>query len=247
MLPNFLHVGASKCASSWLWNVCKEHPDIYVPEQPDNVNFFTVHYHRGLEWYEESYFAAAAGERAVGEFSNSYMVFEPALQRIARDLPGVKLTMMLRDPIRRAYLSWAHVHRKGKYGFDPERGVGIPFEKALHHHGHQYYRQWIAPGLYAFHLERIARYFPPERVLVMLHDDLCDDPEAWLASFYEFLGVDTSFRSTLIQRDINPDAPGSDPYAELPPELLDELRQVYREDVGRLEQMLGTNLQHWLR
>ena len=48
MRPNWLHIGAAKCASSWLWRVCIEHPDIYVPtehrpDQPDNVNFFTVH------------------------------------------------------------------------------------------------------------------------------------------------------------------------------------------------------------
>ena len=50
MLPDFLHVGSGKCASSWLWEVCKEHPEIFVPLQRyDNVNFFTVRYHKGLD------------------------------------------------------------------------------------------------------------------------------------------------------------------------------------------------------
>jgi len=246
MLPNFLHAGASKCASSWLWRVCIEHPDIYVPDPPDNVNFFTVGYHRGLEWYERTYFADWNGEKAVGEFSNSYMIFEPALQRIARHLPDVRLTMTLRDPIRRAYLSWAHVHRKGKYGFDPARGIGIPFEKALHHHGHQYFRAWLAPGFYAWHLERMRRYFDPGRMLVMLHEDLYADPEAWLQRFFEFLEVDADFRPELIGKQVNPDVPGSDPYESLSPELIDELRDIYREDVEQLQEMLGRDLSHWL-
>src|SRR5688572_24531671 len=80
-LPNFLHIGAPKAASGWLWRVCKEHPEIYVPTKPDNVNFFTVAYHRGLDWYSQSYFNEFAGQPAVGEFSNSYYTFEPAMQR----------------------------------------------------------------------------------------------------------------------------------------------------------------------
>ena len=104
MLPNYLHIGVAKGASTWLWTVFKDHPEIYAPEKPDNVNFFTVHYHRGLKWYEETYFSAVKGEKAVGEFSNSYIVFSPAMERIAEHLPQVKLTMTLRNPVQRAYL-----------------------------------------------------------------------------------------------------------------------------------------------
>lgn len=246
MLPNFLHIGASKCASSWLWRVCLEHPDVYCPRTPDNVNFFTVHYHRGLEWYQRTYFAEVAGEKAVGEFSNSYMVFEPALQRIARHVPHVRLTMTIRSPIERAYAQWAHIHlKKGKYGFDPGKGIGIPFERAQHHHGHGWFRLWLAPGLYAFHLERIYRYFPRDQVLVMLYDDLCADPEGFLARFFGFLGVDPDFRPELLHTEVNPDAPEADPARDISPELLEDLRGVYRQDIEKLEQMLGRDLSAW--
>ena len=74
MLPNFIHVGAAKCASSWLWRVYQEHPDVYVPLHLDNVNFFVADYHKGLDWYQKTYFGDWCGEKAVGEMSNSYMV-----------------------------------------------------------------------------------------------------------------------------------------------------------------------------
>lgn len=50
-LPHFLQIGANKAASSWLWRACREEPDIYIPAMPDNVNFFAMHSHRGLEWH----------------------------------------------------------------------------------------------------------------------------------------------------------------------------------------------------
>ena len=195
MLPNFLHVGAAKCASSWLWRVYKGHPEIYVPESPDNVNFFTVHYQRGLEWYEETYFSDYTGEKAVGEFSNSYMCYPPALERIAEHLPDVRMTMTLRHPAERAFLQWAHTHLKGRYGFDPEKGVGVPFEKVLHHHGHAFFRQWVDPGMYAHHVRNICRLFPAENVLVMIYDDLVADEAVVLRRLYRFLGVDEAFES----------------------------------------------------
>ena len=248
MLPNFLHVGAAKCASSWLWRVCLEHPQIHVPQTPDNVNFFTVHYQRGLAWYDRTYFADCAGQPAVGEFSNSYYCHEPALARIARDLPDVKLTITIRQPVDRAFLSWAHIHLKKKpYGLNPAKGIAIPLEKALHHHGHAWFRLWLDPGYYAFHLQCVYRYFPQQRVRVMLYDDLRDDPAAFLAGFFEFLGVDAAFRPGILHQPVNPDAPGADPVAGLDPNVRAEMVDVFRDDIEQLQDMLGRDLSHWLK
>ena len=57
-------------------------------------------------------------QKAIGEFSNSYSVFVPALQRVARDLEDVRLTFTLRNPIERCYISWAGAHIRERYGFD---------------------------------------------------------------------------------------------------------------------------------
>jgi hypothetical protein len=36
MLPNFLHVGAAKIASAWLYRVCLEHPEVYASPVNDH-------------------------------------------------------------------------------------------------------------------------------------------------------------------------------------------------------------------
>ena len=245
MLPNFLHIGAPKAASSWLWRVCKEHPEIYVPDNPDNVNFFTVAYHRGLEWYEKMYFADYTGEPAAGEFSNSYMMYEPALQRIAKHLPDVRFTMTIRNPIERAWYHWAHLHLKKKYGLDPDEGREIPLDRVLHHHGHQWCRMFVEPGLYAFHLERIWRYFPKEHVLVTVYDDLAADNAAYARTYFEWLGVDPDFQSSLIGVTTNPDRGAIDGPHGLKAELREELRLVFREDIDRLQDLLDRDLSAW--
>jgi hypothetical protein len=246
MLPNFLHVGAGKAASTWLWSVCKEHPDVYVPESPDNVNFFTVHYHRGLDWYENAYFSEVGDHRAVGEFSNSYLCHRPALERIARQLPEVRLTMTLRHPAEALYLGWAHIHPKDKpYGFDPRKGIGVPLEKCLHHHGHGWFRLYFDPRFYARHLQNVLELFPREQVLVELYDDLREDEEAFLRRYFGFLGVDAGFESSLVGVEINPDAAETDATRDLSAEFRAEVVDVFADDIAELEDMLGRDLSPW--
>ncbi len=244
-MPNFLHCGINKAASSWQWKALLEHPEIYVPF-PDNVNFFTVHYQRGLGWYEKTYFADWDGEHAVGEFSNSYMSWPLAMERIARDLPAVRIVVTLRNPVERAFLSWAHGHLKNKpSGLDMRRGIGHPFEKVLHHHGHGLFRLWIGPGYYARHLEYIYRLIPREQVLVTLYDDLAADNAGHLRRYCEFLGVDADFEFSAAGQDVNPDAEDARMDDWVSAEVRGELGEVYRQDRQKLEEMLGRDLSHW--
>jgi len=245
VLPGFLHIGVAKAASSWLFNMCKEHPDVYVPHTPDNVNFFTVHYHRGLDWYRETYFADYAGQKASIEFSNSYLVWEPALERIARDLPDVKLTLTLRNPVERAFLNWAHQHLKPTRKYDPANGIGIPLDFVLHHHGHQWFGIWCGQGYYAYLLKRLYRHFSPDRVLVMIYDDLVANDQAFLNRFFEFMGVDPSITPSRIAEDINKPPPTADPARWMTPDFRAELRKVFEDDIAELEKMLGRDFSHW--
>lgn len=262
MLPNFLHIGVSKGASTWLYQACLEHPDIFVPLKNDNVNFFLVHYHLGLEWYQSQYFAEARDERAIGEFSNSYLVTDVPLERLARDLPEVRLSVMLRHPVERAYLNWAHAYYKsgGWRSTDPStdsgdpleimgerpqgRLFGIPLETIMHPNGWSYCWKFLQPGLYAAHLRRIQQRIPPERLKILLYDDLCADPQEFIRDYYAWLGVDADFEPPCAQRRINPDTAEAD-IAELTPELRQHMHAFFRQDIEELERLLGRDLSAW--
>jgi len=241
--PSFLHIGASKSASSWLWRVLQGHPEIYVPTRDgqDNPNFYTVHYQRGYEWYAAEYFSDYSSEPVVGEFSNSYMLHEPAMQRIARDLPDVKLVMTLRHPVERAYLQWAHITYKKR----PGRNVEMPMEFSLQPHGHAWFRLWIEPGMYSFHLKRLSQYFPRERMNITLYDDLASKQAEYLRDYYAFLGVDADYVSPLIGKQVNPDHVKTDIKRDLDPAFVSELQQVYDPYISELEDLIDRDLSAW--
>ena len=262
MLPDFLHIGVAKGASTWLYQACIEHPDVYVPPENDNVNFFLIHYHNGLQWYQQQYFADYKGEKAVVEFSNSYMVSEIALERIARDLPGARLSMLLRNPVERAYLHWAHDHYKivsrkpagpsAESGVDTEareefiieQYLKLPLEIAMHPNGWGWCRLYLEPGLYAACIGRIRERFPSEQVKIMLYEDLYADQEGFIREYYNWLGVDPDFEPPCLRSDVNPDTPETDT-DRMSPGLRDFLSGFYGADISELQRMLGRDLSHW--
>src|SRR5262249_5592852 len=109
-----------------------EHPAVFSAVLHEEVHFFDVSYRRGLSWYRSHFpllaaarrAARAAGVEPVSLESSPYYMFHPlAAERIAKDLPGVRLLVLLRDPVERAYSGHAH---EVAHGFETE-----PFEAAL--------------------------------------------------------------------------------------------------------------------
>ena len=130
LLPDFLIVGAQRSGTTSMFKTLVQHPGVARPFLRKGVHYFDKHYEEGPAWYRGHFPLAATsrarrrGRRPLTGESSPYYLFHPlAAERIARDLPGVRLIVMLRDPVERAYS--AHSHETGK-GFETE-----PFERAL--------------------------------------------------------------------------------------------------------------------
>tara|TARA_B100001123_G_scaffold176259_2_gene202196 strand:+ start:3853 stop:4683 length:831 start_codon:yes stop_codon:yes gene_type:complete len=262
VLPNCYHIGAAKCASTWLYHACLEHPDIYSPPENDNLNFFLLHYDRGLDWYRSQYFGAVSEGKAIVDFSNAYMLSDIALDRIARDTPNARLTCLIRNPVDRAYLHWAHSYYKSsRPPADPatdsgnpldaavERPSGrtfaIPLEVVRHPNGWVWGRAWLEPGLYAAAIRRVQARFPEDRLRVFVYEDLLRSPEEFLSSYFEYLEVDPSFVPACINREINPDTEETDP-ARMTDDLRTQLKAFFRSDIEDLQRILDRDLSEWL-
>ena len=188
ILPEFLIVGGQRCGTTSMYRTLAQHPLILKPIWHKGVHYFDLHYDRGLGWYRAHFpLRASAGrlERALGrpplafESSPYYMHHPLAPGRIARDLPGVKLVALVRDPVKRAHS--AHTHELAR-GFDDE-----PFERALALEPQRLegederepgpirrtdsrtlqHQAYVTRGQYADQLERLAALVGRERLLVL--------------------------------------------------------------------------------
>lgn len=191
MLPNFLVIGAEKAATTWLARCLAEHPSVYMAREKE-LFFFSARFDRGLGWYA-SQFRGWSGEPVVGEATPVYLSHSQAPDRIRSTLGNVKLVVSLRHPVDRAYSAYWHNLRHGRFARDSDFRMSFVAD------------EWEirSRGEYARHLTRYLEQFPRERLLVLVYDEIQDDPSRELRRCLEFLGLDPSFSPRVLHARLN--------------------------------------------
>lgn len=110
-LPDFVIIGAMKCATSTLHDQLALQPGFFMSE-PKEPNFFSddAEYARGLDWYAGLFQNAAAND-LCGESSTHYTKLHThpkTLERMRAVLPRVKLIYVMRHPIERLISQYVH-------------------------------------------------------------------------------------------------------------------------------------------
>lgn len=201
VLPKFVCIGAPRCGTRWLAQCLAEHPQIALPE--NEVYFFTtrrvVHsfWSRGVEWYASLFDGCIEpGVTNWGEITPTYLFDDDSPQLMHQCIPGAKLICCVRDQSERAY-SWYRLFLKANPDIYFTR---YSFRKFLTYHTEVYGRE----GFYLEHLQRYLVLYPRQSILVLLYDDLKNDPSAFIRDVYSFLDVDTAFEPPSLKRRINP-------------------------------------------
>lgn len=180
--PTYIGIGAQKCASTWLHRILAPHPQVAVPEVKE-IDFFSHRYDRGYQWYESCFPIRHAHQRAAGEISPSYFSDPCVPPRVARYAPTARIIVSLRDPVERALSNHRHEVRAGHL-----TGSDLSFERGIENNP-----MYVEQGLYARHLRSWLEHFPSAQVLVVLMEDVVNDPEAVSRTVYRFIGVDEAF------------------------------------------------------
>jgi hypothetical protein len=277
VLPGFFIGGTQKGGTTTLHWRLKEHPDVFIPDFPQEIHFFDddAAFARGLGWYERL-FAGHRGERAVGQTSPLYLYAPEVPERIHAVIPRARFLFSLRDPVDRAYAHYWHSVKKGYEGLDFEAALAA--EPARIARGGTLWRDhsYVDRGRYAGQLRRFFERFGRERVLVLFQDELAADPARVEAACARFLEVDPAAfpprrvtahnvsqlpRSRRLQRAVGPwrrslprVAAAIDrlnlrtaPYPPLDPALRIRLARLFEPEIRELEGLLGIDLHRWRR
>ncbi|MGN6793574.1 MAG: sulfotransferase family protein [Streptosporangiaceae bacterium] len=209
MLPGVLIVGAQRCGTTSMYRTLSQHPAMLKAVLHKGVHYFDMNYDRGMGWYRAHFPLRVSGQRAAritGDpaltfESSPYYMFHPcAADRIASDLPDVKLLVLVRDPVERAYSAYAHEIARGFETESFERALELEGERLRgevermaadpaylsHAHQHQAYR---ARGRYCEQLDRLERIFGAERIHVVDSGDFFAKPEPEYDAVLDYLGL----------------------------------------------------------
>jgi len=186
-LPDFIIGGAPKSGTTSLVRYLREHPQIFMPLE--EIGFFAREelYAKGPGWYEE-WFAPAGSVSLVGEKTPGYLFYEQAPGRIKELVPEVKLIFLLRHPVDRAYSAYWHGIRNKKYSFSFQEAVEMELAGKAWKEDRTF--KFISRGRYREALERYARFFPREQMLVLRAEDLKTDRERTLGKVLDLLGAE---------------------------------------------------------
>ena len=189
--PNFFVLGAAKCGTTTLQEILAAHPQIFMTKQKEPHFFdFDTYYPRGLDRYLRDHFRGAAGFKARGEATPSYLAWERKVRdRIRRDLgKDLRFVVILRDPVKRA---WSHyLHQRCNCVETESFERALELEPTRLSAGKPPFTAYFRDGLYAHQLRAWFEAFPREHFLVLLTDDLAEDPGAVARQAFRFLDVD---------------------------------------------------------
>jgi len=184
---DFMIVGAEKSGTTWLANMLRQHPDIFIPEEKEvfyfNHRFFespelhNFNHDKPISWYY-SFFKDAKPGQILGEACPAYLWDEVAPQKIFEFNPNIKTVAILRNPIDRAYSQFLFYLQRGVLG-------EVTFEQAL-----KMRPDILSRSSYYDQIARYDSFFPRTNIKITFYDDLTKDNRAFLIDVETFLGVE---------------------------------------------------------
>ena len=206
--PHFLGIGTQKGGTTSLYRLLRQHPQLFLPE-PKELQYFSLHYAEGPDWYTRHFQAARRGQRC-GEITPYYLFHPEAPQRIHRLRRSMRLLVLLRDPVARTLSQYFHACRHGFESLDleaalaaePDRLAGS--EAVLRqadgvHQAHQRH-SYLARSRYEQQISRYWRLFRRRQLLILRSEDLFTAPHETRERIRHFLGIEPFPEHTQLAR-----------------------------------------------
>lgn len=200
--PDFVIAGAMRAGTTALAEALGRHPGVFMTE-PKEPSYFTYR-HGGADyrgpgdqwfarqntgtWEEYQALFQGAGDRLTGEASAMYLAVPECFPDLASALPKVRIVLVLRDPVRRAYSAWSYLRSRGREALvDVEAALDAEQGRRANGFGPMW---WLTgASRYDVGLSRLYEVVPSERVHVVLSEQLRADPAGVIRSACAFLGV----------------------------------------------------------
>jgi len=244
----FLVAGVQKGGTSALFDYLREHPGIQMPGVKE-AHFFDD---EGVDWRSPDYGRYHAlfeeDRRLRGEATPIYLYWPASLERIARYNPAMRIILLFRDPILRAWSHWKMEYAKGKetrpfaWCIRDGRARLSPGDPAAP--GHHRVFSYVERGLYGQQVARLLDLFPREQCLFLRSEQLAADPTHCLDRVFDFLGV--ARQGNQPARIVHPGREIAYP-SRLEPEDRELLAGTYRSDLSRFEHLTGIETSFWTR
>jgi hypothetical protein len=239
---DFIVAGAQKSGTTALHHFLEKHPNITMGDQQE-IHFFDdeAMFVAQVDYEQlHKHYPLVAPSTVAGDCTPSYIYYEPAAERIWKYNPKIKLLVLLRNPVERAFAHWNMQRFKGREPLDffdavreeKTRIAGAPPKEARRF-------AYIDRGFYAQQLERLFKLFPREQVKVVKFEEFNDKQRETLVFIFSFLGLEPPRSVRSKDRNVVP----YERAMNWEERIL--LYNLFADDIAKLEQMLGWDCSDW--
>lgn len=242
--PEIIVVGAQRAGTTTLFRLLSEHPRLRRPTINKGTGYFDDDYSRGTRWYRAHFpIRLRRGATLAFECSGYYLFHPLAAARIARDLPGCHVVVMVRDPVERAYSSYRHEFARGfetlsfadavTQEAERTRGLGaaVAADSGVPSFGHRHHC-YLQRSQYAEQIARFVAELGRDRVHVVDANRLFADPVTTYLDLQRSLGLPSHRPAEVGRWNERPGAP-------LPDDLRNHLQDHFEPHDAALALLLG--------
>lgn len=189
---SFLICGAQKSGTTALADYLRLHKKVYIPKQKE-LHFFDD---ERVDWncpdygrYNKAFSGRSYGQ-VCGEATPIYMYWNASPERIWKYRKNMRLVVVLRNPVDRAYSHWNMERSRGNETRRFEEAIQNELERLEERIGSQdRIRSYVDRGFYSWQIRRLWTIFGREAVLVIKQEDLYTDTKKTLNRVFEHIGV----------------------------------------------------------
>jgi len=244
---DFLIAGVQKGGTFSLYRLLERHPQVSLSKSKE-VHFFDDE--ADVDWSSPCYdqyhrnFPRSREDKVRGEATPIYIYWPGALERIRAYNPDIKLLLLLRDPIERAYSAWCHQRRKGREPLSFSAAIREGRERVTDAKGFgNRHFSYVERGFYEAQVRHALDLFPAANVLLLDSRKLSRDPGSLVVQAARFLGLDAPNGSVdPIHANRRAEPNGSD---SVEADDVALLADVFAGDVAALAKRVDFSLEHW--
>ena len=246
-LPDFMIIGTARSGTTSLYYDICQHPCV-LPAAYDELGYFDSNFHLGLNWYRSlfptlfsKWLVKQKKQFAITGEDTPFYIWDPIVaKRILKILPKIKLIVLLRNPVDRAYSNYHLGVRSGTENLSFEDAIKLEIkrleeineESKSSIEKYAIRRSYLAKGFYADQLKIWFEIFNSNQLLIISTEDLKSNPQKVINKIYNFLEIPDNHK-------LIPEKQKKAVYPEMKKETREFLIDFYKKNNTELFSLIG--------
>ncbi|MFL2982933.1 MAG: sulfotransferase domain-containing protein [Candidatus Neomarinimicrobiota bacterium] len=240
---DFIVCGVQKGGTTALDQYLRLHPHICMADKKEVHFFDRDEYFNNFELDYSQYhkfFSPKKFHKIIGEATPIYSYWDLAIERIYKYNSKIKLILVLRNPVKRAFSHWnmeRDRNREERSFWDSINAEKSKLFESNHIQDRTY--SYLERGLYSSQIKKIYTYFKENQLLIIKNETLRKNPNLVLKKISSFLSIQDfdNIKHREVHSRIYP--------IEMSKNEAVFLKSFYKCEIEELENLLNQDFASW--